>query len=87
MEGPMELARAMGDPERNSTMSAIERGSFFPKPLIVLAIAKALGVSTSYLFGDLDPDGDYWAGYRTALADIEHAMHDNLKELRQKGTK
>lgn len=85
MEGPLDLARALGDPQRNSTISAIERGSHFPKPLMVLALARALEVSSSYLLGDLKPDADYWAGYRAALADIEHAMHDNLKELRQKG--
>jgi transcriptional regulator with XRE-family HTH domain len=83
---PVDLARALGSPDlSNSTIASIETGGFFPKPLRVLELARGLGVTASYLLGDADNDVEYAAGYRAALADLEDAMHQNLKQLRRKG--
>lgn len=84
LKQPIDLARRL-ELADNQAVGAIENGSYFPKPLVMMEIAAALGVSTSVLLGDNDPDGDWHAGYRAALADLEHAMHDSLKGLRQKG--
>lgn len=85
-KGPREFSKAVEGVE-DSAISAIENGRYFPKPIVLLAIARGLGVTCSYLLGDTDADGDYRAGYRTALSDLEHSIHDSLKELRQKGQK
>lgn len=81
MSGPLELAKKMGMPDQNSTISAIERGQHFPRPLYLIEIAKALGVSSSYLIGDVSTDEDYLAGYRAAIADVFEA----LQPLNKKG--
>lgn len=85
MPSPIDLSRHMGGVIDNSNIAGIEKGGYFPKPLKLLALADALGVSVSVLYGHDQGDGDYRAGYRAALADVEHALHDNFKELRQKG--
>lgn len=82
---PMAMAQALGDEKQNSAISALELGRYMAKPLMVLELARLLNTSSSVLLGDADADSDYRAGYRAALADIEHAVHDSLKELRQRG--
>lgn len=65
-------------------LSAIERGRNLPRPLLLVQIAQALGVTTDYLLGvskkkpqtsgGLD---SYTAGYRACLHDVQ----DKLAEL------